>query len=186
MYDIYKIQQIQLFRACDVFSQALERCGERGVERLEVVVQPGLDGVLLPVRHLAAVLAHELVGVPPQGALLVRGPHRGLAVLAWRNFLDLPLEQPVGVLWIASFFVVRVLPVPWLLYVYARTMLLQSATCGLSATELVVGAVTLPIPIGLNLFWFWLMMKKVQRMLSRASKKTPMTTTTTTTSKKKQ
>ena len=80
-----------------------------------------------------------------------------------------PLETVVGVLWMASFFVVRVLPVPWLLYVYTRTVLMQSGGCGLSAAELLVGGLTVPIPIGLNLFWFWLMVKKVQRMLSRKS-----------------
>ena len=49
-----------------------------------------------------------------------------------------------------------------------RRTLLQGATSGLGATELIVAAVTVPIPIGLNLFWFSLMVKKVRRMLSRA------------------
>ena len=78
----------------------------------------------------------------------------------------LPGEIPIGVMWIASFFLVRILPVPWLLYAYVKTMVLQS--CGLELAELVVGRATVPIPMLLNLFWFQKMMKKLMRMFRRA------------------
>ena len=78
----------------------------------------------------------------------------------------LPGEIPIGVMWIASFFLVRILPVPWLLYAYVKTMVLQS--CGLELAELVVGRATVPIPMLLNLFWFQKMMKKLMRMSRRA------------------
>ena len=81
------------------------------------------------------------------------------------------LEMPVGVAWIASFFIVRVLPVPVLLYVYAKMFWLQSSTaCGLPTPDLVLGMLTVPIPIGLNLMWFRMMVKKVQRMMAKLGK----------------
>jgi len=89
------------------------------------------------------------------------------AYLLLREFKS-SLEMTVGILWIASFFIVRVLPVPWLVYVYARMFWLGGAACGLTTPELVVGRLTVPIPLCLNIFWFNLMVKKVQRMLKKS------------------
>uniref|UniRef100_A0A7S2IN13 TLC domain-containing protein n=1 Tax=Haptolina brevifila TaxID=156173 RepID=A0A7S2IN13_9EUKA len=92
---------------------------------------------------------------------------QNLFLLANRSKL-LPYEVPVGVGWIISFFVIRVLPVPWLIWAYAKVVLLQS--CGLTTGETVAAAVCVPIPFGLNLYWFQKIISKALRMLSRARK----------------
>ena len=66
----------------------------------------------------------------------------------------------------------RVLPVPWLLYLYGKMFFLQSReACGLNAADYSVGLSTVLITIALNLFWFSLMVKKIQRMFSKTKKK---------------
>jgi hypothetical protein len=67
-----------------------------------------------------------------------------------------------------GFFFVRVLPVPVLLYIYAEMFWLQS--CGLPTLDLWIGRLTVPIPVGLNLMWFSMMIRKAQRMMSKAAK----------------
>ena len=79
-----------------------------------------------------------------------------------------PLEKPVAAAWMLSFSIVRVLPVPLLLYIYAEMFWLQS--CGLPKLDLWIGRLTVPIPVGLNLMWFSMMIQKVQRMMSKTAK----------------
>ena len=55
----------------------------------------------------------------------------------------LPAQNGVAAAWIASFFVVRILPVPYLTYVYYTTLL--AGAC-LNAAERAVGIITVPIP----------------------------------------
>ena len=79
-----------------------------------------------------------------------------------------PLERHVAATWMMGFFFVRVLPVPVLLYIYAEMFWLQS--CGLPTLDLWIGRLTVPIPVGLNLMWFSMMIRKAQRMMSKAAK----------------
>ncbi len=79
-----------------------------------------------------------------------------------------PCEMQIGVAWALSFFAVRIIPVPLLLRAYYSLFFAQS--CGLTAFELVVGITTLPIPICLNLFWFYKIISKAQRMMSGGGK----------------
>ena len=77
-----------------------------------------------------------------------------------------PLEKHAAAAWMLSFFIVRVLPVPLLLYIYAEMLWLQN--CGLPTLDLWIGRLTVPIPVGLNLMWFSMMIQKAQRMMSTA------------------
>jgi hypothetical protein len=86
------------------------------------------------------------------------------------NKIDLfPGGIVIGSLWALSFFVVRVVPVPWLVYAYCKLFLFQS--CGLSTFQLVLGLVTVPIPMCLNLYWFYLIYRKAMSMLFGKQKK---------------
>jgi hypothetical protein len=69
----------------------------------------------------------------------------------------------VGVLWALSFFAVRVVPVPWLVYIYSKIFVIQG--CGMTTFQRVLGLVTIPIPICLNLYWFYLILRKARSML---------------------
>ena len=79
-------------------------------------------------------------------------------------------EMPIAVLWMLSFFVVRVLPVPWLLYVLIRIVSQGADSCSITVFDLSLSLVTVPIPIGLNLFWFSKMVAKAQRMVNKTKK----------------
>ena len=74
------------------------------------------------------------------------------------------VELPIGVLWMLAFFVVRILPVPYILYSYVNTMVLALG-CGVSSAEWIAGLIMIPIPVCLNLFWFQKILKKASRML---------------------
>lgn len=75
----------------------------------------------------------------------------------------------VGVLWIFSFFVFRILPLPWLLYHYVNLIVIQGGV-GLTAGETVASLLTVPLPFMLNLYWFDLLVKKALRMARGGSK----------------
>ena len=68
-------------------------------------------------------------------------------------------------LWLLSFLVVRVLPVPYILYVYATELVLHRG-CAFGTGEWIVALLTVPIPLGLNLFWFYKIVSKAMRMLN--------------------
>lgn len=83
-------------------------------------------------------------------------------------------DLPVGLVWAFTFFVARVLPVPFLVYAYFYTHIYpHTGGCGgnLSTAEYVVSLVTVPIPVMLNLFWFWKIVSKAKRMLYPKPKK---------------
>ena len=73
-------------------------------------------------------------------------------------------EMTIGIVWMIQFFVVRVVPVPYMLYAYFKIIFL-SPPCGLSWPEWVVCLTTIPIPIALNLFWFYKIANKAMRMM---------------------
>jgi len=62
--------------------------------------------------------------------------------------------------WIGSFFIVRILPIPPLLYV-----MIASSWKRWSSVEFWVGIFTIPIPMGLNSWWFFLIVYGVAQFL---------------------
>jgi len=78
------------------------------------------------------------------------------------------LEAPIGITWMLSFFIVRVLPVPFFAWVYLKVVVMQD--CGLTTGETAVAAIFVPIPFALNLYWFNKMVAKAKRMLSPPKK----------------
>ena len=75
------------------------------------------------------------------------------------------VETAVGAVWMLSFLVMRVLPVPVLARAYVQSLFL-TPHLPLATAEWLTTALSVPIPIALNLFWFSKMVKKVARMLS--------------------
>ena len=67
-----------------------------------------------------------------------------------------------GLLFLA-FALWRIAPIPVVLYVY-RDALAGAGGCGLRVAERWLLALTVPIPLGLNLFWFRLIGRKAYRM----------------------
>jgi len=61
-----------------------------------------------------------------------------------------------GIAWIVSFFAIRIVPKPYIVYAYYE-LLLTSGSCGLTPTERVLGIATVPLPLLLNTWWFYLM-----------------------------
>ena len=95
---------------------------------------------------------------------------QNLFLLAQRgNIFGPGKDLPIGIAWALSFFVVRVLPVPAVLYAWAR-LHLGIAGCGCTTAEWLVSLVTVPIPIALNLFWFYKIVSKARRMVAKSSK----------------
>ena len=80
------------------------------------------------------------------------------------------LDLPIGIAWAFTFLVARVLPVPFILYAYVRTLVLTPGGCGMSTVEYLISLVTIPIPIALNLFWFYKIVSKAKRMISKKKK----------------
>ena len=85
--------------------------------------------------------------------------------LANRGGFFVKQQLAIGILWMISFAVIRVIPVPYILYAYAKTHLSFGPSCGLTTPEFIVSLVTVPIPIGLNLFWFYKIVSKARRMI---------------------
>jgi hypothetical protein len=80
------------------------------------------------------------------------------------NKVDLiPGGLIIGVVWALAFFLVRVVPVPWLVYAYSKLFIFQR--CGLTTFQTVLALVTVPIPMCLNLYWFYLIMRKARSMI---------------------
>ncbi|KAL1502979.1 hypothetical protein AB1Y20_011049 [Prymnesium parvum] len=69
----------------------------------------------------------------------------------------------VGSCWLVSFFVVRIVPMPWLVYHYVK--LHWEGGVGQTGLETVVSLVTIPLPWMLNTYWFILLSMKAIRML---------------------
>jgi hypothetical protein len=88
---------------------------------------------------------------------------QNLFLLADRGKI-VPGAIPIGVAWAFSFAVVRVAPVPHLLYSYLKLFILQNPV-QLGTMEWIVTLSTVPIPIALNLYWFYKIVKKASRML---------------------
>lgn len=68
----------------------------------------------------------------------------------------------IGLLWIVSFFLVRIVPAPYIAYAYG---LLLRTGCGLSTFERVVSLITVPIPMMLNGWWAYLMIAGARKAL---------------------
>jgi len=74
------------------------------------------------------------------------------------------LENIVGGIWALSFFVCRILPIPWLLYTFYNTILLSH--CGMCLFDRALGFLTVPLPVLLNIYWFSLISRKAVCTLS--------------------
>mmetsp|Transcript_3545 Transcript_3545/g.7972 ORF Transcript_3545/g.7972 Transcript_3545/m.7972 type:complete len:140 (-) Transcript_3545:401-820(-) len=72
------------------------------------------------------------------------------------------LTLAIGVLWILSFFVVRIVPLPWLIYHYVS--LHASGGVGQTTAETIASALTVPLPFMLNIYWFKMLVSKAWRM----------------------
>ena len=79
---------------------------------------------------------------------------QNLFLLARSEIFGSGAELPIGIAWMASFFVFRIIPMPFVLYVWLMTVLTPGCA-GLTIGEWVVAAVTVPIPQALNSFWFY-------------------------------
>ena len=77
------------------------------------------------------------------------------------------LALPIGIVWMVMFFVVRIVPMPFVLYGWFVTHVL-SPGCGMLTAEWVLGMITVPIPQMLNAFWFY---KIVNGALKKMRKK---------------
>lgn len=82
-----------------------------------------------------------------------------------------PGGMVIGGLWALGFFLVRIVPVPWLVYAYFKLFVLHS--CGLTTFQRVLALVTVPIPMCLNLWWFYLITKKGMSMMRGKPKRGP-------------
>ena len=71
---------------------------------------------------------------------------------------------PIGVTWMLSFFVVRILPIPLLLYMYAMNL---RSDCPMPLWIRGTAAITLPVPLALNAYWFSKMVAKAMRRAAR-------------------
>jgi len=74
----------------------------------------------------------------------------------------------VGLGWALSFLLVRMIPIPWILAHWMRAVVLNSA--GLPAADRVLAFFTVPIPIGLNCQWFYLIVRGAMKKLRKTSK----------------
>lgn len=75
-----------------------------------------------------------------------------------------PLRQ-ASTLFLISFFVVRIVPIPFFVAVWTRADW-SHTTYG----TLLVTAITTPLPVLLNLYWFGLALKGAARLLRPAKK----------------
>ena len=67
--------------------------------------------------------------------------------------------------WAFSFFVVRVVPLPYLIYAFVTNVV---PGCTLTATWMhVLSLVTLPIPILLNSYWFYLIVSSAMKQMNK-------------------
>ena len=94
------------------------------------------------------------------------------------------VARTVGICWLLSFFLLRIAPLPILGSAYLRGHYLEPTTapkmglidetnaygCGLAPGEWWVSAVSIPIPVALNIYWFGLMVRKAVRELTGTSK----------------
>lgn len=81
-------------------------------------------------------------------------------------------DLPIGICWMVSFLIFRVLPVPFVVYWWLVTHVISPSGCwvGVSWAEFFVSFTTIPIPLMLNLFWFYKIVKKASRMIFGKSK----------------
>ena len=79
-------------------------------------------------------------------------------------------RMAIGIGWMLSFFIVRMLPALSVLGTYYR-LLMASGACGFALLDRCIGLVTVPIPIVLNAVWFKEMLVVAYRRLSADSEK---------------
>jgi hypothetical protein len=78
------------------------------------------------------------------------------------------LNYSVSILFIFSFFVVRILPLPMLAYLLVTGIL---GLTHLTPLERLISWTTGPLPLLLNLYWFWLAITGLVKFLSKKSAK---------------
>jgi hypothetical protein len=131
----------------------------------------GVTGVqILWVHHVVSLFVWPYAFLTSSGAFFVvyflatEVTNIGQNLFLLSNKVSLlPGGIVIGCLWLLSFFVVRIVPVPWLVYAYSKLFVLQS--CGLTTFQTVLALVTVPIPMCLNIYWFFLILKKARSML---------------------
>ena len=70
-----------------------------------------------------------------------------------------------GVCWAASFFIVRIVPSPFLFYA-----MVYGSYEHFSDADFYIAASTMPIPFLLNSFWFWLLVSGLRKLLEKEKK----------------
>jgi len=79
-----------------------------------------------------------------------------------------PLYVAVGLGWTLSFFVVRILPTPYMLYLWVQYI----ETCeSVSMLMYVVGICTIPVPFLLNAYWFYCLIQGLAKFLAKYNSK---------------
>jgi len=81
-----------------------------------------------------------------------------------------PLYAAVGLSWTLSFFVVRILPGPYLLYL-AAYIVMHNTWQPISLFMRWLGILTIPLPFLLNFYWFCLMIKGLVGFLKKYNSK---------------
>ncbi|EOD23449.1 hypothetical protein EMIHUDRAFT_434359 [Emiliania huxleyi CCMP1516] len=74
------------------------------------------------------------------------------------------LETPVGLVWALSFLGCRIVTIPWLLKAFAEAVV--TSDCGMAPFDRALGALTVPLPILLNVYWFALIARKAMRIVA--------------------
>jgi len=91
---------------------------------------------------------------------------QNLFLLARSEVFGSGAELPIGITWMASFFVFRIIPMPFVVYVWLMT-LLTPGCAGLTIGEWVAAVVTVPIPQALNSFWFYKIVRGAIKKMSK-------------------
>lgn len=81
-----------------------------------------------------------------------------------------PLYVAVGAGWTLSFFIVRILPVPYFVYLYVYILRYRTYE-PTSAVLAWIGTFTVPIPWILNIYWFFLIAKGLAQFLAKYNRR---------------
>lgn len=113
------------------------------------------------LRHRCVVfvlffLCTEITGVPQ---------HVRMLMLKF-GLEDKPYYTIVGISWTVSFFFVRILPSPFLIYSLA-----SNSWAAFTAFDFIFSMVTVPLPFLLNAYWFYALVAGVLKFLAKSSVK---------------
>jgi len=82
------------------------------------------------------------------------------SILAFLDLEDVSLHTLVGTLLLVVFTIVRILPIPWII-----SLAVNAYYGNFNTLQIILGCVFGPAPILLNIFWYFLLVRKAVRML---------------------